>query len=187
MQLPPACPHFRAGGRLSTHPVTASMIVAAARNGTIGRDNALPWRIADDLRYFRRITMGKPVIMGRRTFDSIGRPLPGRDNIVVSRNPEFAAAGVRVAQGVEEAFTLAAASARSSGAGELLLLGGAQLYAEAMGKIQRIYLTRVHADIAGDSHLPSLDDREWREISREDYPADSRNDFPYSFIVLERK
>lgn len=162
------------------------MIVAAARNGTIGRDNTLPWRLSDDLRYFRRVTMGKPVIMGRRTYDSIGRPLPGRDNIVVSRNPAFAAAGVRVVHGIDEAFSLAEASARSSGAGELMLLGGAQLYAEALPLIQRIYLTRVHADVAGDAHLPALEEGEWREISRQDHPADSRNDFPFSFIVLQR-
>jgi len=166
--------------------VTASMIVAAARNGTIGRDNALPWRLSEDLRYFRRVTMGKPVIMGRRTYDSIGRPLPGRDNIVVSRNPAFAAEGVRVVHGIDEAFTLAVESARSSGAGELMLLGGAQLYAEALPLIQRIYLTRVHADIAGDAHLPALDPGRWREISREDHSADSRNEFPFSFIVLQR-
>lgn len=171
---------------MSPRDVTASMIVAAARNGTIGRDNALPWRLSDDLRYFRRVTMGKPVIMGRRTYDSIGRPLPGRDNIVVSRNPAFAAAGVHVASGVDEAFTLAEASARSSGAGELMLLGGAQLYAEALPRIQRIYLTRVHADVAGDAYLPALAADDWREISREDHPADSRNDFPFSFIVLQR-
>lgn len=171
---------------MSPRDVTASMIVAAARNGTIGRDNALPWRLSDDLRYFRRVTMGKPVIMGRRTYDSIGRPLPGRDNIVVSGNPAFAAAGVRVAHGIDEAFTLAEASARSSGAGEFMLLGGAQLYAEALPLIQRIYLTRVHADVAGDAHLPALAADDWREISREDHPADSRNDFPFSFIVLQR-
>lgn len=162
------------------------MIVAAARNGTIGRDNTLPWRLSDDLRYFRSVTMGKPVIMGRRTYDSIGRALPGRDNIVVSRNPAFAAAGVRVAHGVDEAFTLAEASARSSGAGEFMLLGGAQLYAEALPLIQRIYLTRVHADVAGDAHLPALEESEWQQTSREDHPADSRNDFPFSFIVLQR-
>lgn len=172
---------------MSAQTVTFSMIVAAARNGTIGRNNTLPWRIPEDLRYFRRVTMGKPVIMGRRTFDSIGRPLPGRDNIVVSRNPEFAAAGVSVVRGVDEAFTLAEASARASGAEELMLLGGAQLYAEGMPLIQRIYLTRVHADVEGDARLPVLVPGEWREISREDHAADSRNDFPFSFIVLQRR
>lgn len=162
------------------------MIVAAARNGTIGRNNSLPWRLSEDLRYFRRVTMGKPVIMGRRTYESIGRPLPGRDNIVVSRNPAFAAPGVRVVHGIDEAFALAEESARSSGAVELMLLGGAQLYAEALPLIQRIYLTRVHADVAGDAHLPALEQGEWREISREDHAADSRNDFPFSLVVLQR-
>ncbi|MEQ8514464.1 MAG: dihydrofolate reductase, partial [Chromatocurvus sp.] len=147
------------------------MIVAAARNGTIGRDNTLPWRLQDDLRYFRRVTMGKPVIMGRHTFDSIGRPLPGRDNIVVSRNPSFMAAGTRVVHDLDEAFAVALASAQSSGADEVMLLGGAQLYAAALPRIQRVYLTQVHADIAGDVRLPSLEPGSWQEISREDHPA----------------
>lgn len=163
------------------------MIVAAARNGTIGRDNTLPWHLPDDLRYFRRVTMGKPVIMGRRTFDSIGRPLPGRDNIVVSRNPGFSAAGVRVARDLDEAFALATAAARSSGAREVMLLGGAQLYALALPRIQRIYLTRVHADIAGDAHLPALEGHDWRELSREDHAAGNNNDHAFSFIVLQRR
>lgn len=167
--------------------VTVSMIVAAAQNGTIGRDNALPWRLPDDLRYFRRVTMGKPVVMGRRTFDAIGRALPGRDNIVVSRNPAFTAAGASVVHDLDEAFTRATASAQSSTVDEWMLLGGAQLYAAAMPRIQRLYLTRVHADIAGDAHLPPLDMGEWQEMSREEHPAGGGNEFPFSFIVLQRR
>lgn len=172
---------------MSAPDVRLSMIVAAARNGTIGRDNALPWRLQDDLRYFRRVTMGKPVVMGRRTFDSIGRPLPGRDNIVVSRNPTFAAPGTRVAHTLDEAFALAAAAARDCGVDEVMLLGGAQLYAAALPRIQRIYLTRVHADVPGDARLPALEPQQWRETSREDHPAGNNNDYPFSFIVLERE
>ena len=172
---------------MSTEQPVTSMIVAAARNGVIGRDNALPWRLPDDLRYFRRVTMGKPVIMGRRTFESIGRPLPGRDNIVVSRNPQFTAAGMHVVHDLDQAYTVASASARASGAKELMLLGGAQLYAAALPQIQRIYLTRVHADIPGDARLPELDEGSWYEISREDHAAGNNNEFPFSFIVLERR
>lgn len=172
---------------MSAEPVVMSMIVAAARNGVIGRNNALPWRLPDDLRYFRRVTMGKPVIMGRRTFESIGRPLPGRDNIVVSRNRQFAAAGIHVVHDLVQAYTVASASARASGAEELMLLGGAQLYAAALPQIQRIYLTRVHADISGDACLPALDRDSWYEISRQDHAADNGNEFPFSFIVLERQ
>lgn len=163
------------------------MIVAAARNGTIGRQNTLPWRLQDDLRYFRRVTMGKPVIMGRRTFDSIGRPLPGRDNIVVSRNPEFTAAGTRVVHSLDQAFALAVASAQASAADEVMLLGGAQLYAAALPRIQRVYLTQVHADVTGDARLPALEPGNWREILREDHPAGNNNDHPFSFVILERQ
>ena len=172
---------------MSSQGVTRSLIVAAARNGTIGRDNALPWHLPDDLRYFKRVTMGKPVIMGRRTYESIGRPLPGRDNLVVSRNREFVAPGARVVSDIHEGFALAEASARASGAGELMLLGGAQLYTAGLPHIVRIYLTEVHADIPGDARLPDLDPSDWQEISREEHPADSRNEFPYSFVVLERR
>lgn len=172
---------------MSAEPVVMSMIVAAARNGVIGRDNALPWRLPDDLRYFRRVTMGKPVIMGRRTFESIGRPLPGRDNIVVSRNPQFRAAGTHVVHDLDQAYALARDAAYASGAEEVMLLGGAQLYAAALPQIQRIYLTQVHADISGDAFLPALNGDIWHEMSRQDHAAGNRNEFPFSFIVLERQ
>lgn len=172
---------------MNDRAICLSMIVAAARNGTIGRDNALPWRLADDLRYFRRVTMGKPVVMGRRTFDSVGRPLPGRDNIVVSRSPVFGPPGVRVAHSIDNAMALAERSAQDSEADEVMLLGGAQLYAAVLPRVQRIYLTRVHADVIGDAVLPPLAPEQWRQVACEDHPAGTDNEYPFSFIVLERR
>ena len=164
-----------------------AMIVAAAENDVIGRDNALPWRLPDDLRYFRRVTMGKPVIMGRRTFESIGRPLPGRCNIVVTGNPAFTAEGVRVVHGLDEALALGEAVAAIDGAEELMLIGGAQLYALGLPRVQRIYLTRVHAAFAGDAWLPPVDWTAFHEVAREDHEADGDTSRAHSFIVYERK
>ena len=164
-----------------------AMIVAAAENDVIGRDNALPWRLPEDLRYFRRVTMGKPVIMGRRTFDSIGRPLPGRCNIVVTTNPAFEAAGVRVAHDLDEALALAGAVAEIDGAEEVMLIGGAQLYALGLPRVERIYLTRVHGDIPGDAMLPPVDWAAFREVAREEHAACEDNPWAYSFLVYDRE
>jgi len=163
-----------------------SMIVAAAENDVIGRDNALPWRLPEDLRYFRRVTMGKPVIMGRRTFESIGRPLPGRCNIVVTGNPAFTAGGVCVVHGLDEALALGEAVAAADGVEELMLIGGARLYALGLPRVARIYLTRVHGVIPGDARLPPVDWSAFREVAREDHPASGDNPWPYSFLVLDR-
>jgi dihydrofolate reductase len=163
-----------------------AMIVAAAENDVIGRGNALPWDLPGDLRYFRRVTLGKPVIMGRRTFDAIGRPLPGRCNIVVSRDPDFAAAGVRVARSLDEALALAEAVAEIDGADEIMLIGGAQLYALGLPRVQRIYLTRVHGAVDGDTRLPALDWSQFRELSRERHARGDGDSHDYSCIVYER-
>ncbi|MHA7815915.1 MAG: dihydrofolate reductase [Pseudohaliea sp.] len=164
-----------------------AMIVAAAQNDVIGRDNALPWRLPEDLRYFRRVTMGKPVIMGRRTFDSIGRPLPGRCNIVVTTNPAFEAEGVRVVHGLEEALAVAAEVAEADGVEEVMLIGGARLYALALPRVERIYLTRVHGDIPGDVVLPPVDWAQFREVAREEHAACGENPWAYSFLVYDRE
>jgi dihydrofolate reductase len=164
-----------------------AMIVAAAENDIIGRDNALPWRLPEDLRYFRRVTMGKPVIMGRRTFESIGRPLPGRCNIVVTTNPAFEAEGVRVVHDFEEALTVAAAVAGRDGAEEVMLIGGAQLYALGLPRVERIYLTRVHGAIPGDAVLPPVDWAAFREVAREEHAACEDNPWAYSFLVYDRE
>ena len=157
-----------------------SLIVAMDRNRLIGRGNALPWDLPADLQHFKATTMAKPVIMGRKTYESIGRPLPGRHNIVISRNAAFAAPGCTVVASLEAALTAAGAVA------EIMIIGGAQLYAEALPRARRIYLTRIDADFDGDAWFPALDTVVWRECQREEHLPDERNPHPYSFLVLER-
>ena len=157
-----------------------SLIVAMDRNRLIGRGNALPWRLPADLAHFKSITMGKPIVMGRKTYESIGRPLPGRHNIVISRNPDFAAPGCTVVVSVDAA--LAAAGA----APEIMVIGGAQLYAELLPLAQRVYLTRIDAAFEGDAWFPPLDGEVWRECQRAEYAPDDNNPYPYAFLVLER-
>ena len=163
-----------------------SLIVAAAENAVIGRNNKLPWHQRSDLQYFKRTTMGKPILMGRKTFESIGRPLPGRTNIVITRNPEYRAEGVRVVSNLEEALALAEDIALIDGCDELMVIGGAQIYAEAMDRADRIYLTRVHCNPEGDAHLPPLDNAHWRECHREHHAAAAGDDHDYSLLVYER-
>jgi len=157
-------------------------IVAMARNGVIGRDNELPWRLSEDLKRFKRVTLGKPVIMGRKTWDSIGKALPGRLNIVVTRQNNFQAEGAMVVHSLAAAI----AAAAESEADESMLIGGATLYAEAMPLLQRIYLTRVDADIEGDARFPDLDPAQWRESQGETFPADEKNEHPTHYAVLDR-
>ncbi len=157
-----------------------SFVVAMADNRVIGRAGGLPWHLRADLRYFKRITMGKPIIMGRRTHESIGRPLPGRHNIVISRNPAYQAPGCTVVDSTDAALTTAGA------AEEIMIIGGGSLYRETLPRASRLYLTEVHASPEGDVTFPELDPAEWREVSRESHPADAANDHPYSFVVLER-
>lgn len=158
-----------------------TLVVAMADNGVIGRDGDLPWRIPGDLKHFRRVTTGRPVIMGRRTWDSLYvRPLPDRRNIVVSRNPGFAAVGAEVAP------DLAAALALVAGEPEAMVIGGAELFRDALPRATRLYLTEVHASIPGDTHFPAFDRAAWTEVSREDHLA-AENSPAYSFILLERR
>lgn len=166
--------------------VWVSVIVAAAENGVIGRGNALPWHLPEDLRYFRRVTMGKPLVMGRRTFESIGRPLPGRTNIVISRNPRFRAEGTRVVASLDDALQLARDIALADGVDELLVIGGAEIYAQAIPRADRLYLTLVHSAVEGDALLPPIDWREWRETGRERHRGSGDNPHDYSFLVYER-
>ena len=158
-----------------------SLIVAVAENGVIGRDGALPWRLSDDLRRFKALTMGKPVIMGRKTWESIGRPLPGRQNIVITRKPGYRAEGSVVVG------SLTAALAAAGDVPEIMVIGGAEIYRQFLPLAGRIYLTRVHTVIAGDTFLPAMDPAEWEEVERTRHPADPRNDFDMSFITLERR
>lgn len=154
-------------------------VFAASDNDVIGRDNALPWHLPAELAYFKRITMGKPVLMGRRTHQSIGKVLPGRRNIVLSRGA-FTAPGVETVHSIDEALALV------KGEPELANIGGAEVLRLALPRTERIYLTRVHGVFDGDTFLPPLPASEWREVAREERAADERNPFAMSFITLDR-
>lgn len=166
--------------------VPLAVMVAAAENGVIGRENGLPWHLPEDLRYFREVTMGKPIVMGRKTFESIGRPLPGRTNIVITRNRAYSAGGIRLAASLDEALALAREVARADGAPEVVVIGGAEVYREALPRADRLYLTEVHAEVAGDTRLPAIDWSQWREVRRERHEAAAPNPYPYSFVVYDR-
>ena len=157
-----------------------ALVVAMADNGVIGRGGGLPWRLPDDLKYFKVVTFGKPVLMGRRTFDSIGKPLSGRRNLVLSRAATGSASGVEYVHSVEQARALAA------GAAELCVIGGAEVYALALPLATRIYLTRVHAVVAGEVHFPLRDFSGWRESESVAHAADERHAYAMSFVTLER-
>ena len=158
-----------------------SVIVAASTNNVIGVRGELPWRLADDLAHFKKVTMGKPVIMGRLTWESIGRPLPGRQNIVVTRKPDF------VANGCDVVASPAAALEAAGDAQEIMVIGGSQIYELFLPKARRLYLTRVHAEIEGDAHLPELRHDDWFLVSRESHSADDTNEYPFEFRIYERK
>lgn len=157
-----------------------SLIVAVAENGTIGRDGDLPWRLSDDLKRFKRITTGHAIVMGRRTFESIGRALPGRTTIVLTRDASWTPP-----DGVIAVPSLEAALARAPG-DEVFVIGGASVYEEALPRADRLYLTRVHADVEGDTRFPAVDFSAWRVLREEHRPADAKNDHATTFRVLER-
>ena len=158
-----------------------SLIVAVAKNGVIGRDGGLPWHLPADLRHFRTVTMGHPILMGRKTHESIGRPLPGRRNLVLSRDRRYRSEGCSVVNSIEAALEAAGADA------ELMVIGGEAVYRLALPLSSRIYLTRVHEPFAGSVLFPDPDSADWREVRREDHSADARNPHDYSFIWLERR
>ena len=161
--------------------------VARARNGVIGRGGGLPWRLAADMRRFRALTLGKPVIMGRKTWESLPRrPLPGRLNVVLSRQPEYEATGAVAADNFAEALAIAREQAAEDGKDEVCVIGGADLFALALPRAARIYLTEVDGEPAGDVIMPPLDESGWREVSREAAPAGPDDEYPTVFRVLER-
>ena len=157
-----------------------SQIVAIGRNRVIGAGNALPWRLPDDLAHFKRLTLGKPVLMGRKAWESLGRPLPGRDNLVITRNPGYHAAGARVFASLDTAL------AACSDAPEIMLIGGAELYAQTLPICDRLYLTEVDAAPDGDAFFPALDPADWRETAAEPHPADARHAHAFTWRTLER-
>ena len=158
-----------------------ALIVAAATNGVIGRDNQLPWYLPNDLKHFKQATMGKPVVMGRLTYESIGHPLPGRQNIVITRQSGYEAAGCDVVQSTD------AAIAAAGDADEIMIIGGGQIYRQFLSMADRIYLTRVSIELDGDTSFPSLDDSEWRVTDRQKGATDSELDYSFEFQVLERQ
>ena len=160
--------------------MTISIIVAASENNVIGAAGDLPWRLSDDLKRFKAITMGKPIVMGRKTWDSIGHPLPGRQNVVITRQTGFAADGCDIVTSKEEAIAITADAA------EVMVIGGSQVYDLFLPDAQRLYLTRVHSDIDGDAFFPEISESEWRLVDDETHPADDRNAFAFSFRTYER-
>jgi dihydrofolate reductase len=163
-----------------------SLIVAASENNVIGRDGGLPWRLSSDLKTFRRLTMDKPIIMGRRTYKSIGKPLDGRDNIVVTRDPTFEVPGVSACDSVADALTLARVLAQTRGADEIMVIGGAGIYEATLAVADRIYLTLVHATVEGDRTFPPLDPALWRQTHEEALPHGPRDEFAATLFVYER-
>lgn len=185
-------------------PPSLRLVVAYADNRVIGRDNTLPWRLPGDLAHFKRTTMGLPIIMGRKTWESLGRPLPGRHNIVISRNPAFAAAGATITDSLDAALRAAAAAPTAASAGApatpqdttvtasrdaanpqtACIIGGAQIYAQALPLADEVVATEVHADVEGDAHFPPLDPTQWRETQRQPQPEE--NGLRYDFVVYRR-
>ena len=165
-----------------------AIYVAIAENGVIGRDNGLPWRLSTDLKRFKATTMGKPIIMGRKTWESIGRPLPGRASIVVTRDANFRAEGADVVTSLEDGITLAAVRGRCMpGADEACVIGGGEIYRQALAVADRLYVTHVLADIDGDTRFPSIDPAIWEAVSTETYPASDKDTHATRYTVYERR
>lgn len=161
---------------------TISLIAAMADDRAIGIDNSLPWKLPADMKWFRRHTLGKPIVMGRKTFESFGaRPLPERTNIVITRDQDYRAEGVVVVHTIDEAIAAAGEVA------EVMIIGGESFYQQMLPRADRFYLTQVHGRFEADAFFPDFDMDEWREVAREEHTADEKNEFDCSFIVLERK
>ena len=162
------------------------LIAAIAENGVIGRGNALPWRVKSDLKHFRALTLDKPVIIGRKTYLSIGKPLPGRTTIVVSRDRNFAAAGIVVAPSLDAALAAARGDALRRGANAIVVAGGAEVYAQAMAFAARLVVTRIHKDVDGDARFPSIDPKVWRETACEEHAPAAEDEAAFAFVNYER-
>jgi dihydrofolate reductase len=162
------------------------LVAAVAENGVIGRGGNLPWRLRSDLRHFRAVTLGHPTVMGRKTYDAIGRPLAGRTNIVVTRDPAFAAPGVVAAPGLDAALAIARGDALRRRAAEIMIIGGEDLYRQTIDRAVRLEITRVHARPEGDSVFPQIDPARWRETGRREHPAGRDDDAAFTTLVYER-
>ena len=164
-----------------------SLIVAVADNGVIGRNGDLPWHVPADLKHFKTVTMGKPLIMGRKTFESIGKPLPGRTMIIITRDSSYQAEGITVSDNWDGAIAAARATLGNADDSEVMVIGGAEIYALAFPHADRLYLTEIHETIEGDTVFPEFDRTQWRETAREDHESEGSNGPAFSFVSLERK
>jgi len=160
-----------------------SAIVAASKNWVIGKNNEIPWYIPNDLRYFRRMTLGHHIILGRKNYESIGKPLPKRTNLIVTRDTNFEAPGCLVVHSVEEAIAIAKKNKEE----ELMICGGGQIYAQTMPLVEKLYFTEIEAVVDGDVYFPEIDESEWDLISTERNQADDRHEYGYNFMIYERK
>jgi dihydrofolate reductase len=175
--------HQGAGGRLIVPlPMLISLVVAAAKNNVIGLKGELPWRLPNDMKFFKNVTWGMPVVMGRKTFESLGKALPGRKNIVISRNNGFNAEGVVLVKNIEDALFVAG----ETDAREVMVIGGGEIYKTLFPKAGRIYITRVDTEPEGDTYFPPIDPKEWHLMSQKDHEADEKHAYNYSFQVWER-
>jgi dihydrofolate reductase len=164
-----------------------ALIAAFSQNLVVGINNSLPWHLPEDLKYFKRTTSGKAIIMGRKTYESIGRPLPNRTNIVISRNTDFSAEGVVIVTSIEEAIKHAESVNTINGVDEVMIIGGAAIYQASLPMADRLYLTHVHANVDGDAYFPQVDFDQWKEVAREDFNKDESNPYDYSFSVYYKK
>jgi dihydrofolate reductase len=171
---------------MTTTETPIALIAAVARNGVIGRDNQLPWRLPGELKYFKAMTLGKPVVMGRKTFESLGKPLPGRTNIVITRDPGFAADGAVIVASIEAALREADAIARRDGVDEIMVIGGAEIYRQTLPLAAVLYLTEVQAEVEGDAYFPAIDRAGWSLERREHVAAPSPESFAYDLCVYRR-
>ena len=160
-----------------------AIIVAVAENNVIGKDNQLIWHLPADLKHFKTLTMGHPMIMGRKTFDSIGKALPGRTSIIITRQPNYTAEGCLMVHSLEQAIT----EAGKLGSGEVFVVGGAEIYQQSIPVSDKIYLTEIHHSFDGDTFFPKIDSSVWQELKRESFPADEKNAFAFDFVELEKR
>lgn len=170
----------------ASRPIDIVLVVAVAENGVIGRANKLPWRIKSDLQYFRSVTIGRPVVMGRKTYESIGRPLPQRTNIVVTRDPCYTAPGIVVVTDIPKALDLAREEAVRTNAGSIAVIGGTEIFRQTLPFANRLVVTEVHAKPEGDTYFPEIDPKLWREIERRPQPQGPDDEYGFSFVTYQR-
>jgi dihydrofolate reductase len=175
------------GAGRSVRDIPLVLVAAVARNRVIGADGALPWRLSSDLKRFRALTWGKPLVIGRKTFDSIGRALPGRDTIVVTRDPALAPTGVFIARSIEAALDLAVDRAHVMDANEIIVAGGGEIYAQTIARARGLFITEVALDAEGEARFPLIDPREWLEVKRAKGDRGPRDDADFAFVEYERR